>query len=150
MKNAFLNKSGQIAVIGVSKNKNKFGHQVYKTLRDKDYPVVPVHPTEESILDDTCYNSIDALPSTIDKAIVVTSPNETDKILRQLAEKGIRKVWVQQMAQSKESKAIAESLSMDAIFNQCVLMYAEPVKGIHGFHRWLWTLLGLSKKEIPL
>ncbi len=148
MKNKFLNKSEQIAVIGVSKNKSKFGHQVYKFLKNNDYPVVPVHPTAETILDDACYNSIDTLPSTIEKAIIITSPTETDKILRQLSEKGIKKVWVQQMAQSKESKSIAETLSMDAVFNQCILMYAEPVKGIHAFHRWIWNILGLSKKEV--
>ncbi len=149
MEKHFFNKTDQIAVIGVSRNKNKFGHQVFKFLKNNDYPVVPVHPNAETILDDTCYNSIASLPSSIEKAIVLTPPKETDSILAQLADKGIKKVWIQQMAQSKESKSIAENLSMDAVFNQCILMYAEPVKGIHAFHRWVWNILGLSKKEIP-
>jgi hypothetical protein len=25
---------------------------------------------------------------------------------------------------------------------ECILMFAEPVKSIHGIHRWIWKVLG--------
>ena len=146
MENKFFNKSDQIAVIGVSQNPKKFGHQVYSFLKKNNYRVIPVNPKAALILEDVCFNSIASIPDTVEKAVLITPKTETDGVLKELSVKGIKNIWVQQMSQTKESKALAESMGMNAVFNRCALMYAEPVKGIHAFHKWLWKVFGLTKQ----
>lgn len=135
---SFFDKSQPLALVGVSANTKKFGNQVFQFLQKHGYKVVPVHPESESINGEKCFNSIEELPANIQRAVVMTPPAETDKVLKQLATKGITNVWVQQLSQSAESKNVSEALGLNAIFSRCVFMFAEPVKGVHAFHRWLW------------
>jgi predicted CoA-binding protein len=41
---AFFDKSGQIAVIGVSQNSKKFGYTVFEKLKKNGYNIVGVNP----------------------------------------------------------------------------------------------------------
>ncbi len=144
---SFFNKSQTIAIIGVSENKKKFGYYLFDFMKKHGYSVVPVNPKAKEILGNVCYNSIDSLPAEVKKAIIMTPKTQTDKVLKQLHEHGINDVWVQQMCQTTESKEITGSLRMNAIFNRCVLMFAEPVTGIHAFHRWFWNLFSGARKK---
>ncbi|TVR42589.1 MAG: CoA-binding protein [Bacteroidia bacterium] len=135
---SFFDKSQLLALVGVSSDTKKFGNQVFQFLHKHGYEVFPVHPRAKSINGVKCFNCITELPPNIDRAIVITPPAETDGVLKQLAAHGIMEVWVQQLSQSADSKNVSESLGLKTIFNRCVFMFAEPVKGIHAFHRWLW------------
>ena len=124
---SFFNKDEHIAVIGVSKNTKKFGRIVFDTFKKKGYRVVPVNPLLKKTGEDICYNSVESLPDNVTKALILTKPEQTDKILYELAKKGINDVWIQQMSNSKNSFSIADELKINAVFKHCCLMFAEPV-----------------------
>ncbi len=138
----FFDKSQPIAIVGVSKNPKKFGFLVYNKLKENGYNVFAINPSAEVIDNDKCYNSIEALPDNVNKAVILTPQKQTDSVLKQIAQKGIRDVWIQQMSETKESIEIAQSLNLNAITKRCVFMYVEPVKGIHAFHRGLLKFFG--------
>jgi predicted CoA-binding protein len=48
----FLRKQNVFAVVGVSKNPAKYGHQVYLDLKEAGYVVYAVNPTIDEILGD--------------------------------------------------------------------------------------------------
>ncbi|MBS4014419.1 MAG: CoA-binding protein [Bacteroidetes bacterium] len=138
----FFDKSHQIAIVGVSKNPKKFGYLVYDKLKTNGYNVVAVNPSAEAIDNEKCYNSIEALPDTVKKVLIVTPKHHTDALIKQVAQKGIKDVWIQQMSETSESINIAQSLGLNSITKRCVFMYAEPVKGIHAFHRGFLKFFG--------
>ena len=53
-----LRKENVFAVIGVSSNPEKYGHQVYKDLKEAGYTVYPVNPNLDEVLGDKCYSSL--------------------------------------------------------------------------------------------
>jgi len=128
----------KLAIAGVSRNPKKFGHQVYGELKKKGFEVYPVNPQTSEMAGEKCYRSVSELPAGVDRLLILTPKNETDAILREAVKKGITRVWVQQMSETKDTVKIAKENHVDLIFKKCIFMFADPVTSIHKFH---WTIL---------
>jgi uncharacterized protein len=131
-----------IAMAGVSRDSKSFSANAMKELTTKGYTVIPVNPNAESIGDRKCYPSLAKLPQKVGGVLVCTAPAHTEAVVREAAAAGIARIWIQQGAQSEEALAFCREKSLPAVSRQCILMYAEPVGSIHGFHRWVKRLFG--------
>ncbi len=138
--------SKKLAIAGVSRNKKKFGHIVFKDLIEKGFEVYPVNPNTDSIEGNKCYNSISVLPSGVNSLLILTPKSETDSVLRNAINKGITNIWVQQMSDTKETMKIAEEYQKEIIHKKCIYMFAEPVVGVHKFHKTILKLFGMLPK----
>lgn len=134
----FVN-SKNIAVVGVSDR--KFGGTIYKTLKKRGYHVFPVHPTKQLFDGDTCVSSLKDLSGQIDAALIVVSAAQAEMVVDDAVQSGITKIWFQQGPNfaASEKKALAQGVQ--TVSGKCILMYAEPVSGIHAFHRFLARLI---------
>ncbi|NJM15556.1 MAG: CoA-binding protein [Bacteroidales bacterium] len=138
----FFSSSG-IAVAGASRDKNKFGHQVYKDLKSKGLKLYPVNPNGGEICGDKVYESVEALPDGVDSLLVITRPDATKEIVENSIKKGINNIWVQQESDNNEVKELlSASKGLNYIINRCIYMYAQPVEGFHKFHRFLCKITG--------
>ncbi len=133
------------ALIGVSRNKKKFGYIVYKDLLKKGFKVVPVNPGIEMIDDKKCYKDIAALPSEINSIIVMTPKDKTDAIVSAAISKGIKNIWIQQKAETAEAIENAKKNGINLVYDECILMFVNP-NGPHTFHRFLKRLFGRYPK----
>ena len=115
---------------------------VFKELKSKGYKVVPVNSNADIIEDETCYRSIDALPSDIKAAVVLTAKKHTPGIVQQLIQKGIKQIWIQQNSDSPETIEYARQNNANVIYGKCIFMFSEPVAGMHKFHRGLVKFFG--------
>jgi hypothetical protein len=61
-------------------------------------------------------------------------------VLREAAAIGLKKVWLQQGAESPEAIALANELNINLVAGRCILMYAPPVEGFHAWHRAFYRL----------
>lgn len=138
--------SKKIAIAGVSRNPKKFGYIVFNELRQKGYDICPINPGVEEIDGVKSYKSVLDIPDDFKELFIVTPKIETDIVIEQAAQKGINHIWVQQMANSKNTEQVAKDLNIEIILKECIFMYAEPVKGIHKFHKVLWKLFGKLPK----
>lgn len=136
----------KIAIAGASKNTKKFGYALFNELRQKGFDVCPINPTTDAIDGIPCFKSVKEIPVGYEKLIVVTPKIETDEIIRQAAEKGIKHIWVQQMSNTTETSKIAKDLGIDLIDNECIFMFADPVASVHKFHRFIWKVFGKLPK----
>ena len=68
------------------------------------------------------------------------------QILREAIKKGITRVWVQQMSETKDTVKIARENQVDLIFKKCIFMFADPVTSIHKFHRTILKWFGRLPK----
>lgn len=135
-------KEKQIAIAGVSRNPKKFGSEIFKTLLEKGYGVLPVNPHAKEIQGVACFKDVGSLPEQVDSLLIVTPREKTDDLLRQAINKGIKNIWIQQMSDTKETLKIAEEFNKEIISGKCVFMFAEPVAGVHKFHKTLVKIFG--------
>ena len=131
-----------IAVVGVSRKKTKFGNAIYRELKQKDYKVFAVNPNMSEFEGDTCYSDLLSIPEKVDAVVINVPPMQTVKVVREVNEAGIKKVWLQQGSQSDEAINYCEGNGIDCISNECILMFAQPSAFIHRAHKWVWGVFG--------
>jgi len=134
--------SKNIAVVGVSRKSSKFGSVIYKELKKKGFNVYGVNPSLGSIEGDKCYNNLKELEGKIDGIVNVVSPKETENIVREANEIGVKNIWMQQGSESKEAIKYCQENGINEVHKECILMFADPVNSIHGVHKWIWKVLG--------
>jgi len=135
-----------LAVVGVSRNEKKFGHQLFLQLKEQGYRVIPVNPGAESIGGERCYPGLAALPEAVGGAIILTPPAETERVVREAREAGIARLFIQQGAESPAAISYCDEQGLDAVHGHCLLMFLPAVKFPHSFHRWIWKVLGKMPK----
>jgi uncharacterized protein len=131
-----------IAVVGVSRSGKKFGNGIATEMKQRGYQIYIVHPEANEIDDQPCYPNLAALQGKAEAVVICVPPKKAIQVLREAVDAGIKKIWLQQGAQSPEVLALAKELGVDPVPGKCLLMYAEPVQSIHGFHRWLAKVFG--------
>jgi len=138
--NEFLD-AQPIAVAGVSRNPKKFGYTAFKELRDKGMKVIPVNPSADQILGEKSYQSVKSLPAEVRGLIILTKKDQTAALVKEAKEKGIKQIWIQQMADSKEALAELEGSDINYITGECILMHYKA-NGIHKLHRAINRFFG--------
>lgn len=136
----FLN-AKSFALIGISRNSAKFGNTLYRELKSRGLNVIPIHPTLETFDGDPCFKKLSDAPQKVDAVIINVSKDQVRDIVEEANQAGINQVWLQQGSETAETIQFAKSLNMNIISGKCILMYAEPVKSIHTFHRFIWKLI---------
>jgi predicted CoA-binding protein len=135
-----------LAMAGISRNPRAFSTTTFAELKGKGYRIFPVNPNAESIAGEKCYPSVAKLPEKPGGVLVFTPPAETEKVVREAAAAGIGRIWIQQGAQSPAALAFCKEKGLPAVTGRCIMMFAEPVTSVHGFHRWLAKLFGRIPK----
>ena len=131
-----------LAFIGVSRSENGFSRTAYKMLKQRGYRLFPVNPHADTIEDDKCHHSIREIPEQVDAAVIMVPPSQAESVIREVVDAGIRRVWIQQGAESVAAIEYCRQHGISVIHGQCILMFAEPVESFHKLHRWVWKLLG--------
>ncbi len=138
---AFLGQK-HIALAGYSHTPKKFGHVVYKILKEKGYTVHPVNPAGgKAPGGERVHAGLETLPLEVEALLIMTKPEITPVVVEQALEKGIKYLWVQQLSGSKDVKQMLDDNQVEAVYNRCILLHANP-SGIHKFHRWILGVLG--------
>jgi uncharacterized protein len=130
------------ALIGVSRNKNKFGNAIYKELKSKSYNVLPVHNELKNIEGDVCYPGLKSLPAKPDGLIIVTNKEKSLGIVKEAHYAGIKNIWITQMSETKDTIEYCVNNNINVIYKQCILMFLEPVGGFHNFHKFIKKIFG--------
>ena len=131
-----------LALVGVSRSGKKFGNAIYRELKGKGYKVLPVHPQAETIEGEPCYPNLKDLPEKPGAVVICVPPAQAEQVVQQVYDAGITRVWLQQGAESYGAIQFCENNEMTTVHGQCIMMFAEPVRSFHGFHRWIWKLIG--------
>ncbi len=134
--------SKDIAVLGASATKKKFGNFILKELTKKGYNVYPVHLTADQIDGMKTYRTINNLPEHIDTACLCMKPENAAGVIDDLVKSRIQKIWFQQGADFSPHVKKLEEAGKLVVHKKCLLMYAPPVSGIHALHRFLAKLFG--------
>lgn len=136
--------AGRIAVIGASDDERNFGRTVCQALRDHDCEVVAVHPSAAGSAGAPGYPSLDSVPGPIDTAIVMVPAATAAEVVTECVAVGVPRIWLFKGAGpgsvSEDALRVASEAGVEVIAGACPLMFLEPVRGVHRFHRGIRRL----------
>ena len=104
-----------VAVIGASSNRSKFGNRAVRAFRQQGYTVVPINPNEREVEGLRTYASILDVPGPVDMASFYVPPDVGERVIDEVAKKGIPEVWFNPGAESDALVARARSLNLQPI-----------------------------------
>jgi len=134
-----------VALVGVSRNPKKFGQSAFKELKEKGLDVIPVNPMADEILGVKAYRNVKSLPPEVKSVIIMTKKDQTASVVRDAREKGIKNIWIQQMADSREALKDLEGSNINYVTGECILMHYKP-HSIHKFHKAIRKFFGVFPK----
>ncbi|OYT44619.1 CoA-binding protein [Candidatus Bathyarchaeota archaeon ex4484_40] len=124
----FIDKKNVIAVVGASRNPEKYGHKVYRDLKEAGYRVYPVNPNASEILGDKCYPNLESLPERPDVVTVVVPPRVTEKIVKACKDLGIWRVWMQPGSESEKAITFCRENGIKVIHGVCIMIQRKADK----------------------
>jgi hypothetical protein len=104
-----------VAVIGASPDRSKFGNKAVRAFVKQGYTVVPIHPREAEIEGLKAYASILDVPGPVDMASMYLPPSLGEKVIEDIAQKGVSEVWLNPGADSPALVERARALGLTPI-----------------------------------
>ncbi len=122
-----LDRKNIIAVVGASRNPEKYGHQVYKELKTAGYKVYPVNPNTKEILGDRAYPDLHSLPVKPDIVNIVVPPKVTQETVKTCRELSIKTVWMQPGSESEQAINFCKTNDIDVIHGVCIMIERKKI-----------------------
>ena len=112
----------RFAVVGATDNAEKYGHQIFKNLKNRDYEVYPVNPRLKELEGIRCYPSLADIPVKVDVVDFVVPPNVTEEILKKCKELRLSCVWLQPGSESEAAIAFCHNNNLKVVHGVCVML----------------------------
>jgi predicted CoA-binding protein len=123
-----LLQSKTIAVIGISDDPAKPSHYVSAYMQSLGRRILPVNPALESVLGETSYASLSALPVKPDLVNVFRLPKFIPAIVDEMIALNLPAIWVQQGIIHPEAAARAEAHGIKVVMDRCLMIEARNAK----------------------
>ena len=111
-----------IAVVGATDNSSKYGHVIYRDLKQKGFTVYPVNPQRTSVDGDPAFPNVGDIPGKPTLVNFVVPPSTTLKVLQQCLDLDLMNAWVQPGAESPEVVAFLQQNSFNYIADACIMV----------------------------
>jgi hypothetical protein len=83
-------------------------------LKKHGYRVIPVNPSEDEVLGERAYDTVDQFPDKVDVVNVFLRPEKTPKIAEDAVGAGVKVLWLQQGITNPEACRIAQEGGVSA------------------------------------
>ena len=110
-----------VAVVGASNDPEKYSNEVATYLKEHGYHVIPVNPTEEEVLGERAYDTVDEVPEKVDVVDVFLPPEKTPEIAEDAVRAGAKVLWLQEGIKNPEARQIAEEGGLTYVEDRCML-----------------------------
>jgi predicted CoA-binding protein len=106
----------QIAVVGVSDQRETGCNLAYRTFKAKGYSVSTVNPRLTTYEGEPCYPDLKSIPEKPDAVFILANPKITDVIVQECVDLRIKHVWMHCLMGTKPGLAAGmTSVSQDAV-----------------------------------
>lgn len=104
-----------VAVVGASRDREKFGNKAVRAYRQQGYTVYPVNPKEAEIEGLPCFRSVVELPERPDRISVYVPPTVVLGLLPAIAARGCDELWLNPGSESDDVLREAERLGLNVV-----------------------------------
>lgn len=109
-----------IAVVGASTDPDTPAYRIPVDLVDRGFDVIPIRPGGGELFGRQAYESLDAVPVTIDVVDVFRPADEAPDIARQAVAAGAGALWLQLDITSDEARQIASEAGLTYVEDRCI------------------------------
>jgi len=109
----------RIAVVGLSNNPMRPSHGVARYLQAAGYEVIPVNPSETTVLDLVCYPDLEAVPGPVGLVNVFRQPDAVMPIARSAIAIGAKGLWLQLGINHDEALTLAQEAGLACVADLC-------------------------------
>ena len=131
----------KLALVRSSPSSPVRGAKIDEELAGKGYKIAVVY-LDQSVSEPRLAN----LKDPVEGVVIAVPSSQCERAVQEALDANIPRVWLQPGCESKAALDLCDQRGVPVVHGACVLMYAEPVKSFHAFHRWLWKTLGLLAK----
>lgn len=136
----------RLAVVGVSRQPKDFSRSLFQEFLKRGYDAIPVNPGALEIEGRPCYKRASEIQPPPDVALLLTSSEVTPRVIPDLADAGVKIVWMYrahaQGAISEDAAALCRDRGLRVIAGYCPFMFF-PRPGLpHRVHSWFMKLAG--------
>ncbi|MFY9301101.1 MAG: CoA-binding protein [Candidatus Nitrosotenuis sp.] len=110
-----------VAVVGMSKNREKAANYVPSYLIKQGYNVIPVNPTADTILERKSYPSLQDVEQPIDVVDVFRPSDRVLSVVEAAIKKKPKVIWLQEGIHNPQAEDLARMAGIDVVFNRCML-----------------------------
>ena len=101
-----------VAVLGASSDRRKYGNRAVRAYRAEGFAVYPVNKHETTIEGLPVYRSILDIPVAVDRVTIYLPPEVTITVLEEIAQKGVREMFLNPGSESSAVVARSEELGI--------------------------------------
>ena len=121
-----------IAMVGLSADWYRPSNFAAKYLQQHGYRIVPVNPRYATVLGETCYPSLEAIPHPVDMVDVFRRAADVLPIARSAIAIGAKCLWQQLGVRNLEADRLARDAGLDSVMDRCVkIEHARLFGGLH-------------------
>jgi uncharacterized protein len=118
-----LTRARNIAIVGLSDKPERDSNEIGRYLKSQGYRIIPVNPMVPSVLGETSYPSISAIPESIliDLVVIFRHSDQVPPIAEEAIRRGIPAVWMQLGIENAEAAENIRGSGGVAIENLCIM-----------------------------
>ncbi len=128
---ALLERSTNVAIIGISNKPDRASYQVAKWLQENShFTLYFVNPAIDEVLGAKTFPSLSEIPDQIDIVDVFRKTEDCPPVLEKAISAKAKAIWLQLGIANQEVAEKATSLGMDVVMDRCIKIdYARLIKG---------------------
>ena len=135
-----LKKYRSIAVVGISRSKEKDAHRIPKYMKSQGYTIIPINPFANEILGEKCYRSLPEMPKTVQSTVDIVNIFRPSRDAFEVVEKAVEMkrsvgrpfvVWMQLGIVNEEAAELARKEDAEVVMDRCLLV--EHKKMLRGY-----------------
>jgi uncharacterized protein len=136
----------RIAMVGISRDPANLSVKLFEELCRRGYDVVPVNPNTTELKGMRCFGRVQDIQPPVGAALLMTSAEVTEAVVKDCVEAGIRRVWMYRGTSngSVSAKALTfcQERGIQVIPGQCPFMFLPDAAGFHRFHGFIRKITG--------
>lgn len=111
----------RVAIVGISRNREKASYEVAKYLKENGYSIFPVNPKYEEILKIKCYSSLLDIPYSIQIVNIFRRPEAVPEIVEDAIKCRAKVIWMQLGIVNNEAARQAKEAGCKVIMDRCIM-----------------------------
>jgi predicted CoA-binding protein len=138
----------RLAIVGLSRQPQDFTRSIARELVQRGYQIVPVNPGAAGahIEGVQAVSRLQDVQPPVEAALLLTSPGQTDAVLRDCLEAGVKRVWLHRGgghgAASPGALGFCAANGLDVVHDLCPFMALPGASFPHRLHGFIRTRLG--------
>jgi len=140
-------------MVGMSREPGNISIALFEEMCRRGYDVFPVNPNVQEILGRPCFVRVQDIEPLVDGAILMTTPEVTEIVVRDCAAAGIRRVWmycgIGKGAVSPQAVQFCQQRGIQVVPGECPFLFWQGAAGMHRVHGLIRKLTGRYPRHAP-